>query len=77
VWYDAGLIVSVAIGGWLALDVAMAEQWRRRSISLGLLGALGTMWAAAELILRVADTPGEFAFARRLLYFAVSDATFS
>jgi len=76
VWYDAGLIASVAIGGWMALDVAMAEDWRRRSITLGLLGAFGALWAAAELLLRVADTPAEFAGGRRLLYLGTAGATF-
>ena len=75
--YDIGLIVSVAMGGWLALDVAMAETWRRRSIALGVLGATGGLWSASELLLRVADAPIEFAMLRRLLYFSVSTAIFS
>jgi signal transduction histidine kinase len=77
VWYDIGLIASVAIGGWLALDVAMAEQWRRRSISLGVMGATGALWASSELLLRVADEAWEFALLRRLLYLAVAGATFA
>lgn len=28
--YEIGLILSVVIGGWLALDYAMAEDWGRR-----------------------------------------------
>ena len=75
--YDAGLILSVAIGAWLALDVAMAEVWRRRSLSIGLLGGFGALWAASELLLRVADLPGEFAFGRRMLYLGVIGTTFS
>jgi signal transduction histidine kinase len=75
--YDAGLIISVALGAWLALDVGMAEGWRRRSVSLGMMGAFGALWAASELLLRGASEPADFALCRRLLYLAVSGATFS
>jgi signal transduction histidine kinase len=76
VWYDVGLIASVAIGAWLALDVAMAEGWRRRSIAVGILGACGVLWAASELLLRVAEEAWELALCRRLLYLAVGTGTF-
>ncbi len=75
--YDLGLIASVALGAWLALDVAMAESWRRRSISLGVMGATGAVWAACELIIHTADTPGELAAIRRLLYLSVAASTFA
>lgn len=75
--FDAGLILTVMIGGWLALDIAMAQNWRRRSISIGLLGGFGALWAASELLLRVADGPADLAFGRRLLYLAVAGATIS
>jgi len=29
--FDLGLIATVVIGGWLALDHAMAEDWGRRA----------------------------------------------
>jgi signal transduction histidine kinase len=73
--FDGGLILSVMIGGWLALDIAMAQDWRRRSISIGLLGGFGALWAAAELLLRSAAEPADFALGRRLLYLGVSGAT--
>ena len=76
-WYDVGLIASVAIGAWLALDVAMAAGWRRRSISIGILGGSGALWAACELLLRAAAEPWEFALCRKILYFVISAATFS
>ena len=76
-WYDVGLTLSVAIGGWLALDVAMAEGWRRRGVSIGVLGAASVVWAGAELLLRVADEASAFALLRRALYLAVFCGTFA
>ncbi len=75
-WYDIGLLASIVIGGWLALDVAMAEGWRRRSASIGLLGAFGALWASCEVLLRTAEGPAELALERRLLYLGVVGATF-
>ena len=76
-WYDVGLIATVAIGAWLALDVAMAAGWRRRSISLGILGGAGALWGACELLLAGAEAPWEYAVLRRLLYLAVCTASFA
>lgn len=75
--YDLGLITSVAIGGWLALELAMAESWQRRSLSIGVMGAMGAVWSGCELMLRVAEEPWEFALLRRALYFAVAGGTFA
>lgn len=74
--FDVGLIATVVIGGWLALDYVMAEDWGRRSPAIAWLGASGALWAAAELLLVGAETPGEIATGRRLIYLGVFAGTF-
>lgn len=74
--YDFGLIITIAIGGWLALDYVMAEDWARRSPGIAWLGALGALWAGAEMLVGTAETPAQLALARRLLYLGVYGGTF-
>ncbi len=73
---DAGLLLSVALGAWLCLDVAMAEIWRRRSLSIALLGGFSALWAGSELLIGNATSPTEFAVLRRFLYLGISGSTF-
>jgi signal transduction histidine kinase len=75
--YETGLILSVAIGGWLALDYAMAEDWGRRSAAIGWLGGFGALWAACEILLGAAIAPDQLPLLRRLLYLGVFGGTFS
>jgi signal transduction histidine kinase len=77
VLYDLGLILSIGIGSWLALDVSLAESWRRRSLSLGLMGVTGALWASCEVLIAGAETAAELALLRRLLYLAVAGATYA
>jgi signal transduction histidine kinase len=75
-WFEAGLIFSVVVGGWLALEHAMAEAWARRSPAVGWLGGFGALWAGSELMLLGAEGPDEIALCRRMLYLGVYGGTF-
>lgn len=74
--FDLGLIATVLIGGWLALDYAMEEDGGRRSRAIGWLGAFGALWAASDILIEGTEDPDELAIARRLLYLGVYAGTF-
>lgn len=68
-WSAFGLLVSVAVCAWIALDALLSSSARRpRGLAVGLLGACGGAWAAGELLCQLAGTPAEYAFGRRVLF---------
>lgn len=69
--YDLGLIVTVAICGWLALDLLTSTGWRRRVLSVALLAAACGLWAAGGLLLGRASTPREVEFGFRISYLGI------
>lgn len=70
--YSLGLLGTIAISGWLALDplLALGSRGRSRSLALGALSACGGAWAAAELLIPLVDEPSQRLVLRRLLYFS-------
>jgi signal transduction histidine kinase len=66
--YEVGLIATLSVCAWLALDLLVAEGWRRRSISIGVLGASGMVWASCELMIAHRPTIEEIALLRKGLH---------
>src|SRR5690606_16402558 len=69
--YDLGLVATVAICGWLALDLLTATGWRRRALSVVLLAAACGLWATGDLMLSRAGTAGEVTFSIRVNYLGI------
>lgn len=70
--YDLGLVATVAICGWLALDLLTATGWRRRAISVALLAIACGLWATGDLLLLRAGTDAEAALALRINYLGIA-----
>lgn len=70
--YTLGLIGTIAVSGWLALDplLTLGTRGRSRSLALGALAACGGTWAAAELLIPLVDQPSQRHVLRHVLYFA-------
>lgn len=66
--YTLGLSVTIALCGWIALQQLAILRRARSSRALGAGAVLVAVWATGELLLGVAETPGERAFARGLLF---------
>jgi signal transduction histidine kinase len=69
--YELGLIATVAISGWITLDLAFAPRSRRPSLALAGLALAGGLWAAGDLLLLRALDPAAHLFARRVVYLGV------
>jgi len=69
--YEAALLATIAIVGWIVLDVATDPRRRRQLAPVGTLALSALLWAAGELLLQHADTPGERIAVRRLLFAGV------
>jgi signal transduction histidine kinase len=69
--YDLGLIVTVAICGWLALDPLTSTGWRRRALSVAFLAVACGLWAAGDLLLGRAATMREAEWGFRISYLGI------
>jgi signal transduction histidine kinase len=70
--YELGLVATIAICGWIALDLLTSKGGRRRALPVTCLAAFAVSWAAGDLLLRAATNPAERLFALRLNYLGVS-----
>ena len=70
--YDLGLLVTVAISGWLALDLLTSTGLRRRGLSVAFLAVACGLWAAGDLLLGSVGTAGELERAFRITYVGVT-----
>jgi signal transduction histidine kinase len=70
--YTLGLLATIAVCSWLALDplLALGARARSRSLALAALAACGGTWAAAELLLQFVEAPESRLALRRVLYLA-------
>jgi len=66
--YDLGLVATVMICGWLALDVLSATGWRRRALAVLALGVTGGLWAVGALLMTRAGSHEELVIATRVAY---------
>jgi signal transduction histidine kinase len=69
--YDLGLVATVAICGWLALDLLTATGWRRRALSVAGLAVACGLWATGDLLLARAGTMSEVTFGIRVNYLGI------
>lgn len=69
--YDLGLVATVAICGWLALDLLTSTGWRRRALWVALLAVACGLWATGDLLLARAGTMDEVVWAVRVNYLGI------
>jgi len=67
-YYELGLIVTIAVCGWTAFDAVVSSSWRGRVFSLAALSVAAGLWASGELLLGHAAGPPERVFALRVLF---------
>ena len=65
-----GLTLTIFVAGWIALGALHRPSIGFGSRTFALFGALIGMWAAGELMVRLATTPDEIRWARRAFFFA-------
>ena len=70
-FFDLGLIATVAISGWIALDLLTSTGWRRRSLAVVALAASVGLWSAGDLLIERSSTPFELGLARRIDYLGI------
>jgi signal transduction histidine kinase len=70
--YEAALLATLAILGWVALDVLLDPARRRRLGCVAALSLAALVWTAGTVLLLHARTPDEVIAARRLLFAGVS-----
>jgi signal transduction histidine kinase len=66
--YEMGLLLTVALTGWLALDPLLSSSPRGGKWAVGALGLCGGLWAAGELLVSHAPDPDTKQLARRIFY---------
>jgi len=66
--HEIGLVLAVGVSGAVAVDLLGSRPRRRAMAPYGLMAAAVSLWAAGELLLLGADTPGEVIAARRILF---------
>lgn len=71
-FYGLGLIATVAICGWLALDLVTSTGARRRSLSVACMAASAGIWAGGDLLMLGAENAAQELFARRVNYIGIS-----
>src|SRR5512134_2272742 len=69
--YEAALLATIAVVGWIVLDIATDPLRRRRLEAVGALALSALVWAAGELLLQHADSGEERIAVRRLLFAGV------
>jgi signal transduction histidine kinase len=65
--YQLGLIATVAVCAWIALDL-LSAGWRRRSLSMGFLALAAGVWATGDLLDLRTSSPLELQVALALKY---------
>jgi signal transduction histidine kinase len=70
--YDGALLATIAVVGWVILDIASDPHRRRRFASVGVLGLAALIWAVGELLVQDAASPQERLLARRVLFAGVA-----
>jgi signal transduction histidine kinase len=70
--YDGALLATIAVVGWVVLDIASDPLRRRRLASVGVLGLAALVWAAGELLVQHATSADERLLARRVLFAGVA-----
>jgi len=71
VFYELGLVLTIAICGWIAFDLLVSTGWRRRSVAFGCMAAAAGLWAAGDLLLLAAVDAGERQIALRVSYLGI------
>jgi signal transduction histidine kinase len=66
--YELGLLFTIAVTGWLALDPLLSAAARGRSMALSAMALAACVWASAELLLQRGGSADEIWLLRRLLY---------
>ena len=69
--YEAALLATIAVVGWIVLDIAIDPLRRRRLEAVGALALSALVWAAGELLLHHASSGEERIAVRRLLFAGV------
>lgn len=69
--YELGLVVTIAICGWIAFDLLASTAWRRGSLAIGCMAASAGIWSAGDLFLRSAHGPADQLFALRVNYIGI------
>ncbi|UCE87389.1 MAG: hypothetical protein JSU66_06640 [Deltaproteobacteria bacterium] len=70
-FYELGLLGTVVVGLWIAVDVGSACGDGGKRLGIVLLGASGVLWAAGQFALDHASGPAEIVLARRVLFAGV------
>ena len=70
-FYQLGLVLTIAICGWIAFDLLGSTGWRRRSLAVGCMAAAAGLWAAGDLLLLSAADPGDRLTALRVNYLGI------
>jgi signal transduction histidine kinase len=71
VLYEAALLGTIAVVGWIVLDVLSDPVRRRRLESVGVLALSALAWASGELLLQHATGPENRIAIRRVLFAGV------
>jgi signal transduction histidine kinase len=71
VLYELGLVATVAICGWIALDLLTSTGWQRRSLAVACMAASAGTWAAGDLLLRAASDDAGRLLALRVNYIGI------
>jgi len=66
--YELGLLFTIAVTGWLALDPLLSTASRGRSMALSAMALAACIWASAELLLQRGGSADEIWVLRRFLY---------
>ena len=66
--YEFTLLVTIAVVGWCALDVALDPMRRKQLTCVGVLACSALAWTAGTLLLLHAETQAQVLFARRLCF---------
>lgn len=69
--FDGALLCTIALAGWIALDIGIDPVRRRRLAPVGWLALAVLCWAAGELLIQHASSPSERIWVRRLLFAGV------
>jgi signal transduction histidine kinase len=69
--YELGLVATIVICGWIALDLLTLTGWRRRALAVACMAVAAGLWATGDLLLRAADGPAERLLARQINYIGI------
>jgi signal transduction histidine kinase len=69
--YEGALLGTIAVLGWIVLEIASDPFRRRRLASVGVLALSALIWSAGEMLIQHAASPAERVLARRVLFAGV------